>query len=493
MTVEKPNLLKGAAIAVAMRWTDRLIGFVSTLILARLLLPEDFGIVAMASLAVMLLDVLFDFGVHVALIQNSAADRDDYDTAWSIRLCQAALSATLIFSCAGLAGSYFGDPRVTPVLQVMALGILCMGFENIGTVDFQKHMQFSRDFKFVFIKRISGFVVTMILAFALRSYWAMVIGALAGRVLGVGLSYAMHPFRPRLGFKRFKAIFGVSQWILVKSLATYLSDNLHKLVVGRIASTSLMGAYTLADEISSMPTNELLSPINRVMLPAFSRAKDDPAELRRLFLLTQGLQALIGLPAGVGLALVAPEAVGLLLGANWQAAIPFIQILAVANALMAIYASGNSMLMSVGRFSWSALLQWGQVIAFFLCLIPLWHDPTALDIAWLRLGTVWIGLMATLYLVLRALTGVSLVALVGSVWRPAAGTLVMAVSVTALSPWMDWAAPLALAGKMLVAIPVYAAAVALLWLASGKPDGAEASVVEKVLALQSKLLKPRPA
>ena len=177
------SIARGAVLVIAMRWTDRLIGIASTLILARLLVPADFGIVAMASLVVTLIDTLLDLGVNAALVQNRNAGREDFDAAWTLRLIQS-LCATALIGIVGapLAADYFADSRVTPVLWVMALTILVSGAENIGIVAFQKNMEFGREFRFTFLRRLAGFLVTIGLAFWLRSYWAMIFGALFGRL-----------------------------------------------------------------------------------------------------------------------------------------------------------------------------------------------------------------------------------------------------------------------------------------------------------------------
>ena len=154
----------GALIAVGIRWTDRLIGLVSTVILARLLVPDDFGIIAMASLVIGLIDVLLDMGVNITLVQNKHATQDDFDAAWTLRLMQSGLAAVAIFLAAYPAARYFHDPRVTGVVQALALSVLLVGFENIGIVSFQKKMEFGQEFRFFFGKRISGFLITMVAA-----------------------------------------------------------------------------------------------------------------------------------------------------------------------------------------------------------------------------------------------------------------------------------------------------------------------------------------
>lgn len=281
--IKQVSAARGAVLVVAMRWTDRLIGFASTLVLARLLLPEDFGIVAMASLVVGLIDTLLDLGVGSALIQNKDAAREEFDTAWTLRLMQAVLAAVSIWLLAPLAAEYFRDARVFDVIRVMAFAILIGGFENIGIVAFQKNMEFGRDFQFFFFRRIAGFVVTIALAFWLHSYWAMVIGAIVGRTVGVMISYWLHDYRPRFSFRRLREIWSFSQWILIRNLGDYGVMQIDKFLVGRRTDASIMGSYSLADEIASMPSTELLAPLSRVLFTAFVNVADDPEKLRAHF------------------------------------------------------------------------------------------------------------------------------------------------------------------------------------------------------------------
>lgn len=144
------SVLASVAITVAMRWTDKFIGFVSTLILARLLAPEDIGIIAMASLVIGFIDVFLDLGVNIALIQNRNAAPAHFNSAWTLRLAQSATAAVLIVLASSAAATYFKDARVESVLHVMALGLIVASFENIGIVTFQKEMKFGLEFRFLF-------------------------------------------------------------------------------------------------------------------------------------------------------------------------------------------------------------------------------------------------------------------------------------------------------------------------------------------------------
>ena len=474
------SILKGAALTITMRWTDRLIGLVSTLILARLLVPEDFGIIAMASLVVGLLDVLLDLGVNVALIQNRNAEAAHYNTAWTLRLVQTLISATLIVVGAPFAGDYFGDQRVVIVLQVMSFSLILMGLENIGVVTFQKNMQFGLDFRFMFLKRIAGFFVTIAAAWLLRSYWALVIGTLVSRLAGVMLSYRMHPMRPRFSFEKLGEIFGISQWMLISSIGRYLDANLHKILVGRRSGTVIMGGYNLADEISAMPSGELLAPLNRVLFPAFVAAKDNLDELKRLFLLTQGIQTLIGIPVAVGLAMVAHEAVLLFLGEKWLLTVPFVQLLALVNAAQAITSSGGYVMLTLGLVRYSALLVWLRVALFIALSYLILPTTGAMQIAALRLLTVLSCLLLSLWLVVRNLHNIQAKEIAATITRPLLGASVMAGvlyfgSAQILLPLIP-----TLLTKIIVGIVTYVSTIMFMWWFSGKPTGTETYLIQKI-------------
>ena len=489
ITPGRISITKGVFLTISMRWIDRVIGLASTLILARILLPEDFGIIAMASLVIGLVDVLFDLGVNVALIQNTKATQEHYNTAWTLRILQTLLAAAVIALGAPFAGDYFADERVIPVIQAMAIGVAMNGLENIGVVTFQKEMQFGLDFRFLFAKRITGFLVTVAAALAIETYWALVIGSLAGRAIGVLLSYWMHPMRPRLGLTRFGEIFAVSQWMLVRSVGAYLDNNLHRMFVGRTAGTAAMGGYTLADEISAMPTSELLAPINRVLFPAFAQARENATELKRLLLLAQGVQTLIGVPAAVGLALVAHEAISILLGEKWLMTAPLVQVLALTHAVQSITTSSGYALITIGKVRLSALLLWAKVTIFCVGVYALMPAIDAIQIAQVRLATGVATVVLALWLVINAISNLTVQDILKTIMRPFAGAIAM--SATLIWIFQDSTLPVifALIGKILIGISAYSTTVIALWLIQGRPSGAESYVIDKVKTLALAFLR----
>lgn len=484
------GVVQGALLTVAMRWSDRLIGLVSTIVLARLLVPQDFGIIAMASLVIALADVFFDLGVYVTLIQNKAPHQDHFDTAWTMGLIQSALTAVVLILAAPYAALYFHEPRVEDVIKVLGVGLLITGCENIGVINFQKELRFGQDFIFLFTKRISGFLVTLALAWWLQSYWALVVGSLVGRLVGVVCSFAMHPMRPRLGLSKVHEILGVSQWLLAKTIGGYFENQLHRMVVGRRDTATIMGAYTMAGDISSMPTTELLMPINRVLFPAFVTVKDEPEELKRVFLVAQSVQSLIAIPASAGLALVANEVVALLLGDKWLMTVPFVQIFAVAYLASAMLSSATNLMITLDHVKTLALFTWAQVGLFVLLAYAVFPNAGALQIAWLRLMVSAVSDAAFVWLLLRVFAPLHLSDLVRGIVRPLIAVAAMGVCLQGLNAvWTPHSLPLALITKALVGALIYSTAIATLWWTAGRPAGAESYLFEK---LRSGLKRKHP-
>ena len=481
MPKAKPNIIHGAFLAVAMRWTDRLIGLISTVILARILVPADFGIIATASIVIALADVLLEMGVYMVLMQTKNPTPAHYDTAWTIRFIQTLIMTVVVLLAAPLAADYFNNPALTPVIRILAFTFLLEGLENIWIITLQKDQQYTRDFRFMFSKRFAGFIITVAGAIIYESYWALVAGTLGGRLTGVILSYVMDRRRPHFSLEKFREIFTLSQWVWVRSVASFFQGRLHQIVVASRESSAVMGTYSLAGQISAMPTTELLAPLNRVLFPAFVKVKDNLAELKRVFLLAQSVQALVGIPAGVGLTLVANEAVTLLLGAKWLPAVPLVETLALMGCFTSITASGFYVLSTLGKFKIIAAYAWIQVAIFALLAYLIFPQAGAQEVAELRLALAGVGLISFTLFLRRELPGLRVTEMLDSVARPAIGAIAMALTVRAIAPYLTLSLLPSLALKVTIGGLAYAAVVLLAWQLSGKRKGAESYLIEKFL------------
>lgn len=474
------SIASGAVIMIAMRWIDRFIGITSTFILARLLVPDDFGIVAMSSIIVAFADIIFDLGINIALIQRKNPAQSYYNTAWTMRILQVACVASVLMILAPFAADYYKDARVAPVVQLMALSLMISSFENVGIVNFQKELRFVDDAKYVLFKRLVGFFITIGLTLVLQSYWGMILGALCGRLAATIRSYMVHPMRPRFALTDIREIFAISQWVMVKNISSFLDRKLHIFLVGGMGVTHVTGGYTLASEISDVPGTDLLAPINRVLFPAFARVKDDLHELTRLLLRAQAVQVMVTFPACVGFVLTAHEFVPVALGAKWAFIVPFIQVLALSNIIQSVNSSANYVLTVIGKIRLLALTSWIQIGLFSLGILMLGANMNPERIAQLRMATIVATFGISYTLLMRNIPGLSVRMLARGTGRPVLGCLAMVVALLLLEA--EVAAPnwLMLAMKVVTGALVYCAVVLGLWRLAGRPEGAETFFLNKI-------------
>jgi len=477
------SILKGTFFTVSVRWVDRFVGLVSTFILARILTPEDFGIVAIATLSVGLTNVFLNMGVQVPLIKIQDATKAHYDTAWTIKVLQGLLVTCILLVASPFIAEYFNAERSLEPLYFLAFMPFLTGLQNIGLGDFHKNMQFDAEFRYLVTRRVLGFLITVVLAWTLRSYWALVFGSLATVLIGTVLSYVLHPMRPSLSLKEWRSILSVSQWMLLKNVGVYLQSNLQNFFVGRWFSSSVLGAYTLAAHISVMPSSELLAPFNRVLFPAFSRHQNNWPELKRLFLLAQALQTLIAIPASAGLALVAQEAVPVLLGNKWLAAIPFVQILSWIGFFEAITTSSGYVMLVLGFVRLNVMVSFIQVGAFASLALLVASGGDAIELAWLRLIVAVVGSLSTFVLVRIVFPVVSVVDFVRNAFRPILGVIAMAASIYYMNLYMVYSLPIVLISKIICGFVAYVSTVLFLWVLCKKPYGAESYLISKFISM----------
>jgi len=238
-TEGKPQtrFLAGAVWMVSMRWAMRFVGLFSTIILARLLTPQDFGLVAMAMIVVALLDTLSSTGVDLALIRERDSSSKLYNAAWTIQILQNALVAALMVAAVPMAIDYFDEPRLQHILYWLALSQLIMGCRNIGTVAFRQELDFAKEFRYSLYVKLIGFVATVSLALTLQDYRAIVYGVVLKSFFELIISYRMHPYRPKLSFQGMGRIWGFSQWLLLSSLIGVINSK--AMILGSFHPVSL--------------------------------------------------------------------------------------------------------------------------------------------------------------------------------------------------------------------------------------------------------------
>ncbi len=469
---------------VLFKFVGRSLGLISTVILARLLMPSDFGVVAMAMVVIGILELITWFSFDVVLIQKQDTTREHYDTAWTFNFMFGVVSGLLVLALAHPTAAYFNEPRLVAVMYVLASAQFVGGLQNIGIVNFRKDMNFDREFFYFLGRKLGGFLITVPLAFILRNYWALVIGQVTSALAGVVLSYTMHPYRPRFSLSKSGELFDFSKWMLLLNVIVALRRRVAHLAVGKLAGAGPLGLFTVSYEISNLPTTELVAPINRAVFPGYAQMSHDLQILRDGYLKVLGVIALFALPAATGVAAIADLLVPVFLGEKWLDAIPLIQILAFYGGITALQTNAGPVYLALAL---PARLVWLQLIHLTI-LVPLavWGTMSGgvVGAAWAFLAAHAIWTPLNLGVLLRTLK-LKITEFVPIVARAAVGSIVMYFIVRWFTGSVSFGPSLAagateLATAVLVGVGTYGFCVYLLWTAAGKPEGAEHYFLERI-------------
>jgi PST family polysaccharide transporter len=410
------------------RWGERLLDLVSIVVLARLLVPDDFGLVAIAASVVAILEGLSDFDVNKALIRTRDDHRSLYDTAWTLSGVRGVLSALLMVAAAFL----LLDGEIAGVLLALAPSPLMKGLSNPRFVTFERKLEYSRLAWLTLGSKIAAFATTLCLALIYRNHWALVIGILVGGLASMILSYVLQPYLPRISLARCSEIFAFSGWMSLTTMVTSLSMETDKIIVGRLLGVADAGLYFMTQRVGVLPTRELISPVQRILFPSFSEIADDRKRLRRVVCESMNVLGSLSLPAGFGFALVANDLVPLALGSQWLPIVPLLRILTPFLGLRGTLSMTLPCVMALGR---TRLLFWVSFV-YALVHVPAFILGTAM---FGLIGAIWsIVLAGVFYTYLNAwllkhtlsVRGAEILARLG---RPLAATACMVASVLALA------------------------------------------------------------
>ena len=380
------EVLRGTKWYVAMRWCIRSLGFISSAVLARLLIPEDFGLVATVMIIFGLASSLFEFGVNWALIQNNNATDDHFHTAWTVRLLQSLVVSCLLVVLSPMIAGLYGDIRLELICQIMAVGTLIRGFENIGTVKLQKDMKFSKDFLYNVAPKIISTFVTIGLAFYYKSYMALVVGTVVSNLVLVIASYIVVRFRPKFSFKEISDIWGFSQWVLVRNIAEYISTQGDLIVLSILATPTKIGFYKWGTELSFMAITEIQQPFTRALVPGLVKIKHDHDRLIGAYLKALSMMTLVAVPAALGFGAVAEELIPLFLGGGdkWLPVVPLIEALVFFSMCTAMYGISGSLLAISGNVKYVAYIYWVQAVTTIATIYPAFYFAGIQGVAFSR-------------------------------------------------------------------------------------------------------------
>lgn len=347
--------------------------FTKSIILARILTPEDFGIFGIAILIVSILQTFSQFGTSAALIHKQDISTDDLNNAWTIQVIRGILFATILLLVAPLASEYYAEKMFLWIMISMALTVLIQGFTNIGLVVFQKQIDFRKIFTINIMSLVSDIILSISIAVAFQSVLALSVGLLVGAVSTTILSFIVHPYRPKLhfNFQGYKALLSYGKWVWFGQIIVFLITEGDDVLVAQMMGPVSLGYYRMAYFISNLPATQLTNTVGQVTFSAFSNVKFDTQQLRDIFYKTVEHLAYLTIPLSFGIYLLVPDFVVAVLGEKWSAVIPIAQILVFWGALRSIGSTTGPLFQAIGKPNLVSFVGLAQIFVILAFIFPL--------------------------------------------------------------------------------------------------------------------------
>lgn len=329
----------------------QLMQFVVSVVLARILSPDDFGVIALVTIFIAIATVFVQSGLNTALIQKKDVSSVDFSSVFYASLAIAGAVYCLIFFLAPLIASFYAKPQLSLVLRVLSLTLFIGTFNSIQLAYISRQMLFKKLFYRSIGAMLPSGIFGIVLALMGFGVWALVGQQLLNGILGVLIMWFTVPWRPHFefSFSRLKSLFSFGWKLLCSSLLDVGYNNLRGLVIGKVFSPADLAYYNRGDHLPNLLINNVNSSIQSVMLPSLSALQDNTPQLKRLMRRAIVTSCFLIMPLMAGLAMLAKPVVLILLGEKWLPAVPFVQAFCFVYAFWPIHTSNLSAINAMGR------------------------------------------------------------------------------------------------------------------------------------------------
>lgn len=351
----------GVLWSLAARGTKVAIQFVISVVLARLLTPEDFGLVGMIAVFTGFAMLFNDLGFGAALVQKEELEERHRSSLFWLNCVAGLLLSGLVFASAPLLASFYEEPRLVPLTQLISANFFLGSLNVVQGALLKRNLEFRRLAYVEVVSVVAAGAVAIGLALTGFGVWALVWQMLVATAVAVAMMWVVSSWLPAARFELDAAreLFGFSANLLGFRSFNYWVRSADDLLVGRIVGSHGLGVYTRAYESMLMPLRQVSNVVGRVMFPSLSRIQRDPERVRRAYLRAIAMIALVTFPMMTGLFVVADSFVLGLLGPKWVEVIPILRVLCLVGLAQSVGTTTGWIYQSQGRTDW--MFRWGIV------------------------------------------------------------------------------------------------------------------------------------
>lgn len=327
------------------------IQFMVQIVLARLLSPEEYGIIAIVMVFILLANVFVKSGLNTALIQKKDADEVDFSSVFYLSLVFAGVLYVIIYFTAPFIANLYSQPILIPVLRVLSLTLFIGVFNSIQNAFIARNMLFKKLFRSSLVAIVVSGIIGITLAYRGWGIWALVSQQLTNQLLIAIILWFTVKWRPQLLFSlnRVKVLFSYGSKLLASALIDTLYQDLRTLLIGIMYTPSMLGFYNKGKQFPQLIVSNINGSIQSVMLPALSSYQDDRIRVKEMMRRAIVSSSFLIFPMMVGMAVIAESLVIIILTEKWLPAVPFLQIACLTFALMPIHTANLQAINAMGR------------------------------------------------------------------------------------------------------------------------------------------------
>lgn len=432
------SVIKSGFWVFSLRIVQQLLGLTRLVILARILAPNDFGLMGIALLTMATLETFSQTGFQAALIQKKKDIKSYLDAAWTVLILRGFILFAILYLIAPYVVLFFNTPEAKPIIQVISLSILLQAFTNIGIVYFQKELQFNKQFVYQLSGSLADFIVAVSAVLILQNVWALVFGMLAGNAVRCFVSYLIHPYRPQLSsdLGKAKELFGFGKWVLGSSIIIFLLTQGDDIFVGKLLGATALGFYQLAYRISNMPATEITHIISQVTFPVYSKLQSDIPKLREAYLKVLQITAFLSFPIAGLIFVLAPDFTKIFLGEKWMPMVPAMQVLCLFGVTRALNGTMGSIFQGIGE---PKIITFGASFQLILLTAIIYPLTRKWGILGTSLALIIPNVLVLFYLIRKLVFAMNYrsVYFINSLFPPLAGSVIICVTMAFLKKWYN--------------------------------------------------------
>ena len=327
------------------------VAFVVSIVLARMLSPEDYGLIALVTVFTSILQVFVDNGLGNALIQKKDADDMDFSTAFYANVAFCLVLYIIAYLAAPLVAKFYNNDSLTGIFRVLCLTVLISGVKNIQQAYVSRKMIFRKFFFATLIGTIGAAVIGIFMAYHGYGAWALVAQQVFNTLIDTIVLWISVKWRPKRMFsmERLKVMFNYGWKLLASSLITTIYNDIRQLIIGRVYSAEDLAYYNKGKQFSDVVVVNINASIDSVLLPVLSENQDDKTRVRELTRRSIKISSYIMWPLMFGLMAVGEPFIELILTEKWLPCVPYLYIFCFTNGIMPIQTANLNAIKAMGR------------------------------------------------------------------------------------------------------------------------------------------------